>query len=327
MRKALIVGIDYYKNCRNLGGCIIDAQNVAKELKQNGDGTLNFHITTVLVDENKRHFSRKDLKSLVEELFCDRNELALFYFAGHGHREKTGGYLITPETAQLDEGFPMSELISLANQSPALNRVIILDCCHSGEVGNIASIDSYSLLSEGVTILAASQANQYAVESNNGGVFTGLLVEALRGGATSLTGDILLSRVYAYIDQSLPAWEQRPVFKASTTGFTSIRKGLLPIPMEILRRITEIFPSHDSLYSLDPSYEDTNDPTIRFELIEPYANPENVQIFKQIQKLQSVGLVQPHDAPYLYFAAMESKACKLTPLGKHYWELVRDGKL
>lgn len=66
---------------------------------------------------------------------------------------------------------------------------------------------------------------------------------------------------------------------------------------------------------------------VEHNVIEPHAKDENVAIFKILQKLQSVGLVVPVDAEYMYFAAMESKACKLTSLGYHYWRLVKDKRI
>ena len=49
-----------------------------------------------------------------------------------------------------------------------------------------------------------------------------------------------------------------------------------------------------------------------------------VIIYKQ---LQSIGLVEPVDAPFMYFAAMDGKGCKLTALGKHYWRLVKNNNI
>jgi hypothetical protein len=38
-------------------------------------------------------------------------------------------------------------------------------------------------------------------------------------------------------------------------------------------------------------------------------------------------LLEPVDADHMYFAAMESKACRLTPLGRHYWHVANNGRL
>jgi len=55
----------------------------------------------------------------------------------------------------------------------------------------------------------------------------------------------------------------------------------------------------------------------------PPPNSVNTATFAVLQRLQSVGLVRPVGAskPHMFHAAMESKACELTPLGQHYWSL------
>ena len=42
---------------------------------------------------------------------------------------------------------------------------------------------------------------------------------------------------------------------------------------------------------------------------------------------EMVGLVCPVGEEHMYYAAMNSKSCKLTPLGQHYWNLVKSGKI
>lgn len=149
----------------------------------------------------------------------------------------------------------------------------------------------------------------------------------MQGGAADLRGHISPGGVYTYIDQALGAWEQRPVFKTNVTRFTSLRTINPQVPLSTLRKILDYFPIPQQEFSLDPSYEDTNSKIVEHDVIEPYAQDENVAIFKNLQKLQSVGLVVPVDSEYMYFAAMESKACKLTSLGYHYWRLVKDKRI
>ena len=55
-----------------------------------------------------------------------------------------------------------------------------------------------------------------------------------------------------------------------------------------------------------------------------YSNETNVKIFNDLQKLESVGLVVPDGHEHMYYAVMESKACKLTAIGQHYWRLVKE---
>ena len=84
-----------------------------------------------------------------------------------------------------------------------------------------------------------------------------------------------------------------------------------------MRRITDYFKSPESEHDLNPSYEDTD----------ASADLNNVKIFKDLQKIQSVGLVVPVDAEFMYFAAINSKSCRLTALGYQYWRLVNEKKL
>jgi hypothetical protein len=81
--------------------------------------------------------------------------------------------------------------------------------------------------------------------------------------------------------------------------------------------LPEWFPLKESLYPLDPSYEYT----------EATANPENVAIFKKLQQCRDAKLVEAVGETYMYFAAKHSTACRLTMLGQHYWQLVKDGRL
>lgn len=317
MRKALVVGIDYYKKINLLYGCVNDAYAVKAVLDRHSDGTKNFDVNLEIATGPNATIERKELKNKVEELFRDKSDIALFYFSGHGYIESTGGYLITSECKDGDDGFPMNELLQIANNSPARNKIIILDCCHSGIMGNLAPNEDKAVIKEGITILTASSAEQYAVEEKGSGVFTTLFIDAMNGSASNLVGDITPGSIYAHIDQSLGSWEQRPIFKTNVTSFTTLRKVQPPIALNELKRLTEFFPVKGQDFKLDPSYEPES------------KNPdkENVVKFKLLQKYNRINLVVPVDAEHMYFAAMESKSCKLTILGEHYWNLITKDRI
>jgi uncharacterized caspase-like protein len=156
------------------------------------------------------------------------SETALFYFAGHGHIEATGGYHLASDSKTGEEGLPLSEILDFANRSGARNKIVILDSCHSGIAGANPSVPTSAELTEGLTILTASTAEQYATEENSAGVFTTLLIDALNGAACNLVGDVTPGSVYAHIDQSLGSWDQRPVSKR-VKSFISLRKVQPPI--------------------------------------------------------------------------------------------------
>jgi len=322
MRKALVVGIDKYPNSP-LRGCINDASSFAAIIETHGDGSPNFSVKLETDVATK-----SELKSLIIELFEGANDIALLYFSGHGILDSVGGYIVTPDFQKNDYGVSMDEILKLANDSQAKDKVIILDCCNSGAFGSPSiSGGATSQIIEGVVILTASRDSESALEVNGRGVFTNLLLDALQGGSADLRGHITPGSVYAYIDQALGPWDQRPVFKTNVTRFTSLRTINPQVPTEILRKIIEYFPVPEEQFPLDPSFEDTNKKDIIHEIILPHAEPGNVAIFKNLQKFQSVGLVVPIDAPFMYFAAMESKSCKLTALGYHYWRLVKEKRI
>ena len=267
---------------------------------------------------------RSELREHIRDLFSGECETVLFYFAGHGHIEATGGYLIASDAKTGDEGIPLSEVLTFANQSAARNRIIVLDSCHSGIAGSSPSTPTSAELKEGITILTASTADQYATEKDGAGVFTTLFVDALNGAAGNLLGDVTPGSVYAHIDQSLGPWDQRPVFKTNVKSFVSLRKVQPPISLLELQRITEFFPSPGFEFRLDPTFEPERESQ---NLAVPSPNPVNTAKFTVLQKYNRVNLVVPVDAPHMWHAAMDGKACKLTVLGEHYRRLVEKKRI
>lgn len=325
MRKALIVGIDHYAQIGNLSGCVNDAYSVKTALERNADGTLNFSAPQALTGTSPAQSVRKkDLKDSVRKLFADDSEIALFYFAGHGYIEDTGGFLCASDSETGDDGLALSEIMTLANISKARNKVIILDSCHSGVAGNSTMAASLAEISNGVTIMTASTADQNAYETPSGGagVFTSLFVDALNGSAANLVGDITPGSVYAHIDQSLGPWAQRPVFKTNVKTFVSLRKAEPPIPLADLQALTKHFPTSDFGFCLDPSFEPERFEQQRQDPAIPPPDPVNTATFSVLQKYVKVNLVRPVGAPHMWHAAMQSKSCELTVLGQHYWNLV-----
>lgn len=300
-------------------GCIKDATDIARLLEMNADGSINFHV------QLQTDIPRKELlKEMIDHLFSGDDEIALFYFSGHGYMDKSGGYLVTPDYRNYEEGISMNDVLIMANNSKVKHKIIILDCCYSGTM--VAPVLDHAMMShinQGVTILTSSSKDQVAVEVNGQGVFTGLLVEALNGGAADIVGHITPGSLYAYIERALGPWEQTPLFKANVNEFVCLRKANPSIEIPILRKITEYFKDIETPYPLDPSYEFSNVCETGHFNKEPYANKDHVAIFQELQEMCSVGLVEPLVEKYMYLAAMNSTACRLTPLGMQYHRLVK----
>lgn len=327
MRKAFIVGVNYYKNenIPSLNGCVNDAYEVKRVLNRDSDGTINFEVLFHVATDASTSISRGQLKEGIIEVFEGRPEVALFYYSGHGYIENTGGYLVTSECKGGDDGFSMNDLLQIANSSKALNKIIILDCCHSGIVGKNSPNEDNSKLSEGMTILTASSETQYAMEKHGSGVFTSLLVDALEGAAANLLGEITPGSVYAHIDKSLGAFGQRPIFKTNVVQFVSLRKAQAPISLDDLKRLIKLFPIKSEDFELDPTYEPERSGNESKEI--PLPIEDHVEDFKVLQKYNRLNLVVPVTAPHMWHAAMQSKSCKLTVLGEFYWDLVKNERI
>lgn len=321
-RKALVVGINDYPSCP-LSGCCNDSEAIKDLLTNHGNGDPNFSVW-----KKDNVPTKGELRGLVEKCFEGDADVALFYYSGHGYIDAIGGYLVTPDFSQNDYGVSLQEILTIANQSKCKERIIILDSCYSGFMGSINTDGQNTAnINEGVTIMTASRNSQTSMEVNGHGVFTSLLLEALNGGAADVTGHISIAGVYAFIDKALGPWEQRPVFKTNVTRFTSLRDVQPQVDITVLRKIANYFQNEDFQYKLNPSYEPTNKREEVHNVIEPYADDENIAIFKDLQKLEGIGLVVPVGEEHMYYAAMNSKACKLTAVGKQYWHLVKEGRI
>lgn len=324
MKIALIIGINHYEHGNDLYGCVNDAYSVKGILERNFDGSVNFDCKLLTASNAKESLERGELKDAISQLFTTKAEIALLYFAGHGHIETTGGYLLGSDAKRGDDGVSLNDILVLANASPATNKIIILDSCHSGIAGNTPNIKDSALINEGITILTASTAEQYASEKNGSGVFTTLLVDALSGSASNILGDVTPGSIYAHIDQSLGAWEQRPIFKTNVRNFTSLRKAAPSIDLEDLRAIKDLFPTAGFEFHLDPTFE----PEMKGR-DEGMPDPieENIQAFALLQKYNRLNLLKPVNAQHMWNAAMENKSCKLTALGEHYRKLAENDRI
>jgi hypothetical protein len=313
MRKALIVGINNYPGGARLKGCVNDAERLASLLHTHADGSPNFDVMMGIDVASKQ-----ELRSLIQHAFKDDDEVSLFYFSGHGCITDTGGYIVTPDFTRYDEGIAMDDILKITSLSPARHKIVILDCCHAGAMGTPSVLgNSAAYLEKGVIILASSRYSESSMEVAGEGVFTSLLVEALKGGAADIAGEVTPGNVYSYIDKALGAWKQRPVFKANIVRSVCLRKVTPFVPLHELRNMILYFQDASSEFPLDPSYEYTT----------TTSDPNHINIFKILRKMQLLGLVEPVGEEYMYYAAINSKSCRLTLLGSYYWKLIKNGRL
>ena len=319
MRRALCVGIDQY-GFGPLAGCVNDAQRMTAVLERQQDGSPNFDCKMLVAPQGAGNdvVTCSILSEHLERLFKDPADVALFHFSGHGTINNLDGYLVTQDAKKYSEGVAMSNVLKLANESKATEVVILLDCCFSGQLGNLPAVDNTKVfLREGISILTAGRGNQVSVEAGGGGVFTSLVVDALEGGAANLLGAVSAPAIYAYVEAALGAWDQRPLFKSHVSSVLELRCCKPPIDRSVLRKLPTLFPLPAEELPLDPSYEHTS----------ATADAANVARMCELQALARLHLVVPVNATHMYDAAMQSAACQLTPSGRYYWRLAKDSRI
>ncbi len=317
MKRALLVGIDKFENFNDLRGCVNDVNSLSPLLSSNEDGSPNFDCREI--NSDKENINRSTLIESVKKLLDPGADIALFYFASHGSPDNNDVILVTQDGTQSDPGVRLSSILGYVKNSEVREVFIILDCCFSGSGGGVPQIgDDVAVLREGVGILAASRGDQPAAEMPTGrGMFSFYLCGALEGGAADVLGKVTIAGIYAYLSESFGPWDQRPTFKANLDRLHELRQCSAAVPIEDLRNLPCIFQNPDQDLPLDPSYEPDAEPR----------DTEHEKIFGILQNCRAAKLVEPVGSEHMYYAAINNKSCRLTPLGKHYFRMAHKGRL
>ena len=317
MKRALLIGIDDYDQFNGLRGCVNDVRALEPLVLRNDDATVNFHTQTLTSEADR--VETDVVKQAVSALLAPGADVALLYFAGHGSEKANDVVLVTQDGTSTSPGYPLSELLAVIATSQVREINVVLDCCFSGGAGGVPQFaSSLAGLRAGLTILTASRADQTAAETPDGrGLFSTYFAAALDGGAADVLGTVAMASIFAYLSESFGAWNQRPTFKANIERAHELRSCAPAVPLTILQKLPRYFATAESEYPLDPTYEPEAEPD----------HPEHEAIFDELQKCRAAKLIEPVGAVHMYFAAMESKACRLTPLGRHYWGMATGGLL
>jgi len=322
-KKALLVGIDHYYNGTScLNGCVKDTQELTNLLETSynentGGNEANFscNIVTSNANPNEPLITRIRLKEKIKTLFEDPEaDTVLFYFSGHGFENSLGGYLVTQDAESYEEGVSFNELMTYANNAKNKKILMILDCCHSGNLGQITLRNNqFANMRKGISIMSASGAKQESWDTEKGGVFTRLICNALKGGSADVFGNVTFFNLYRHTEKMLGAWEQRPTLKTNLQKPVILRRVESKISKNIMVKMKNYFPNPNYQFQLDPEFEPT----------ENHGKIQKEDQFLDLQKLANNGLVQPIDEEHMYYAAIRSKKCELTMLGKQYWKLIK----
>lgn len=330
MKRALVIGIDGYPSPNQLSGCVNDAVELSSILEVNGDGSPNFDVKRLISSEGA--VTSKRMMLAIKQLFEGSADVALLYFAGHGIMDDltNNGFIVSQDGDDPSWGVSLASVLNLANAAyPNIkSTVIVLDSCQSGFAGEVSGLGdsgSVSVIGNGVTILTACHKHGTAAEINGHGKFTDLLIDGLTGSASDILGRVTPAALYTHVDQTLGAWEQRPIYKANVQNFITLREVVPKVQKEVLRRLPVYFPTPSHVFPLDPSFEpDRGEESERLKDIP--VKTENVKIYRELQLCNRFGLVVPSEHDHMWHSAVFSGGCRLTATGAHYRRLAERKK-
>ena len=228
---ALVVGVNEYKDAARyhaLPGCAEEAIAFGDLLATNADGSENFGHDNIRYILNIE-VTKATLANEAHKLLGKEADLLVIYFSGHGDDLDIGGVLVTHDSRAGEEGLMMNDLIRWASLSPAKSVIIILDCCFSGQLGDLDLVSStgkrIAQLPEKVAILSSSAHNQPAAMLNGNSIFTKTVNNGLDGAAANSAGEITLPLLYEFVAREFERYSQKPQLKSYINHSAQIRKA------------------------------------------------------------------------------------------------------
>jgi WD40 repeat protein len=245
---ALVIGINVYKNPKlQLNYAVADADLFADTLKK-GASAL-FEKVEVKRLSSKEETTRENiLKELKAMRSLNPDDLFVFYVASHGTVDDGEYFLITANVGSTrterlkTDAIGQSVFKELISNIPATKKLIIIDTCNAGALGEAIQVamltrgmsedTAMKILSRAVgsTILSASTSMQEALEGYQGhGLFTYVLAEGLKGKADKgNTGYVKTTELADYVDNEVPALAEK-IFKKAQYPTISISGQAFPI--------------------------------------------------------------------------------------------------
>ncbi|MBV8195586.1 MAG: caspase family protein, partial [Candidatus Dormibacteraeota bacterium] len=224
---ALIVGIQEFANPSfNLRYSVADATAIAEMLQKRAAPLYD----KVQVEQLTTQASTT--KAALEAAFAryrsiDPGDVFVFYVASHGTVEgedlASREYFLIPsnvstatDEAIRRDALSEGELKQLVGNIPATRKLLLLDTCHAGAMGDAMMLTTRGLEevaavkvisgAVGSTVLSASTSDQEALEGQDGhGLFTWVLLQGLGGGADfRKNGYINTFDLADYVDDEVP---------------------------------------------------------------------------------------------------------------------------
>lgn len=236
-RDALVVGVNAYQKLPRLSAPAADAEAIAQMLENHGECRV-YRLPEVIqagkpAISSQAGVTAQQLEAALIRLFkpAGKNvpQTAIFYYSGHGLQRHAGvreGYLATsdadPQAGRY--GLSLFWLRRLLQESPVRQRIIWLDCCHSGELLNYLEADPGAREGTDRLFMAASREYEPAYEAlgDRHSVFTKALLLGLNPYKSS-SGVVNSHHLTDIVSGQLRGEIQQPLFESSGSDIVLTR--------------------------------------------------------------------------------------------------------
>jgi hypothetical protein len=213
--RALIIGINDYSHASPLGYAVQDAEGVAETLISDLSFSSEF-VQVLLNEEATKSNILRAYMSLCQD-GTNENDRLIVFFAGHGYTERARrgevGFLVPFDgnTSDLSTLIRWDELTRNADLIQAKHILFLMDACYGGlaitrslPLGSMRFMrDMMQRLSR--QVLTAGKADELVADSGgplpDHSVFTGHLINGLKGAAADPHGILTASGITAYVYQ------------------------------------------------------------------------------------------------------------------------------
>jgi TolB-like protein len=243
---AVIVGVSEYSNSNfNLNYADADAKIFYDFLKSQSGGAIPDDRIKLLLNKDA---TRTNIVGWIKKIFenSSKEDLIIFYFAGHGWAEGQTMYFLSNEVEMdnlIGTALSQDDIEKSFKYARAKRALMIADACHAGATkisfGTARDVDIRNRLlleiaqsSEGLTLLTAAGSNQQSKEDarwgGGHGVFTYHLVNGLKGSADEDNNKIITVReIFDYVDRKV---------KEDTQGVQRPdRDGPMDLPISVIK--------------------------------------------------------------------------------------------
>ncbi|MFY1599450.1 caspase family protein [Micromonospora sp. WMMD737] len=213
--RALLIGASRFSNgdLHDLPAVVNNVQALTDVLADPVAGGFDRSSCRVLTDPTTQQQVGDQIDAVVDEAL----DTLVLYYAGHGVLNQRGDLFLAVEITDPDprrvhySGVPMEWLRSALADSPARNRILILDCCFSGHAAEAMSGTTSAVNGRldirGTYTLASAPAHETAVAPVGAQftAFTGELLNTLRQGVPGSEPLLTLGNMYPALTRALLA--------------------------------------------------------------------------------------------------------------------------